>query len=107
MATNIVSPSGTITAEDLSGYIERIERLEEEKANIAADITDVYSEAKGNGFDVKTMREIIKLRKLEAHEREEKEILLDLYLGALGMQPLPDGAISQEQTELFSSDEGD
>lgn len=79
--------TGGVSGEYLRGYIERIERLEEEKAGLAADIRDVYAEAKGNGFDAKTMRQIIKLRKLETHEREEQETLLDIYMQALGMLP--------------------
>ena len=83
---------GGITAEQLRSYIERIERLEEEKAGIAADIRDVFAEAKGNGFDVKTMRQVLRLRKLDKDERDEQETLLDLYLHALGMAegPPPD-----------------
>ncbi len=81
---------GGIAGEHLQQYIERIERLEEEKTNIASDIRDVYAEAKGNGFDVKTMRQIVKIRKMEAHERDEQEMLLDLYKAALGMAPPPE-----------------
>ncbi len=74
-----------ISGDYLRQYIERIERLEEEKAGIASDITDVYAEAKGNGFDVKIMRQIVRLRKLDKSEMEEQETLLDLYKQALGM----------------------
>lgn len=83
---------GGVAADQLRSYIERIERLEEEKAGIAADIKDVFAEAKGNGFDVKTMRQILRLRKLEEVDRQEQESLLDLYRRALGMAdgPLPD-----------------
>ncbi|MBY0354519.1 MAG: DUF2312 domain-containing protein [Rickettsiales bacterium] len=80
---------GNIAADQLRSYIERIERLEEEKAGIAADIRDVFAEAKGNGFDTKTMRQVLKLRKMEAAERDELEHMLDLYLVALGMA-MPD-----------------
>lgn len=80
---------GGITAEQLRSYIERIERLEEEKAGLAADIRDVFAEAKGNGFDVKTMRQVLRLRKLDKDERDEQETLLDLYLHALGMAEGP------------------
>ncbi len=76
---------GGVAADQLRSYIERIERLEEEKAGIAADIKDVFAEAKGNGFDIKTMRQIIRLRKLEEIDRQEQETLLDLYKRALGM----------------------
>ena len=78
---------GGLSAEHLRQYIERLERLEEEKKNIADDIKDVMAEAKGNGFDVKTIRQILKLRKVEAAELEEQEYLLDTYKRALGMLP--------------------
>jgi uncharacterized protein (UPF0335 family) len=71
--------------EYLKQYIDKIERLEEEKTSLLADIRDVYAEAKGNGFDAKIMREIIKKRKLDRAELEEQETLLDLYKSALGM----------------------
>jgi uncharacterized protein (UPF0335 family) len=76
-----------VSADHLRSYIERIERLEEEKANTSTDIKEVYAEAKGNGFDAKAMREVVKLRRLEAHERLEKEAILDTYMAALGMKP--------------------
>lgn len=76
---------GGISGDYLKGYIERIERLEEEKTTLLADIRDVYAEAKGNGFDAKIMRQIIRLRKLDKFELEEQETLLDLYKNALGM----------------------
>jgi len=82
-----MSFNGGVAGDQLRQYIERIERLEEEKANIAADIREVYAEAKGNGFEPKTMRQVVKLRKMEAHERQEQETMLDLYLSALGMAP--------------------
>jgi uncharacterized protein (UPF0335 family) len=69
----------------LKSFIERIERLEEEKAATAADIKEVYAEAKGTGFEVKVMRQIVKLRKMESDARREQEELLDLYMRALGM----------------------
>ena len=69
----------------LRSYIDRIERLEEDKAGLAADIREIYAEAKGNGFDAKTMRKIVSLRKLDQSERNEQEALLDLYRRALGM----------------------
>lgn len=72
-------------AQRLRSFIERIERLEEEKAGIAADIKEVYAEAKGTGFDVKIMRQIVRLRKMEVESRREQEELLDLYKRALGM----------------------
>jgi uncharacterized protein (UPF0335 family) len=83
---------GGIAADQLRSLIERIERLEEEKAALAADIRDVYAEAKGNGFDAKIMRQIIRLRKMEEPDREEQETLLDLYKLALGMIDAPPAA---------------
>ncbi|MDR6952679.1 uncharacterized protein (UPF0335 family) [Ancylobacter sp. 3268] len=71
--------------EQLKSFIERIERLEEEKASIIEDIKDVFAEAKGTGFDVKALREILKIRKQDADQRAEHEAILDLYLQALGM----------------------
>ena len=76
---------GGIASEHLRSYIDRIERLEGEKAGLAADIRDIYAEAKGNGFDARTMRRIVSLRKLDQGERDEQEALLDLYRRALGM----------------------
>ena len=72
--------------EHLRSFIERIERLEEEKNALADDIREVYSEAKGNGFDTKVMRQVIRLRKMESADRQEQETMLDLYLSALGMR---------------------
>lgn len=74
-----------VAGDQLRQIIERIERLEEEKQGIADDIKDVFAEAKGNGFDVKVLRQIIKLRKQEPQERNEFEAILDLYMQALGM----------------------
>ncbi|MBR0868915.1 DUF2312 domain-containing protein [Bradyrhizobium tropiciagri] len=71
--------------EQLKTIIERIERLEEEKKTISDDIRDVYTESKGNGFDVKALRTIIRLRKQDANEREQQEAVLDTYMHALGM----------------------
>ncbi len=81
---------GGLSAEHLKQYVERLERLEEEKKNIAEDIKEVFAEAKGNGFDVKTIRQILKIRKIEAAELEEAEYLLDTYKRALGMLPAID-----------------
>ena len=72
-------------AEQLRLFIERIETLEEEKKGIADDIKDVYAEAKGTGFDTKTMKAIVRLRKMEANARAEAEALLDTYKTALGL----------------------
>jgi len=78
---------GGFAAGQLKSFVERIERLEEEKKTISDDIKDVYGEAKANGFDVKILRQVIRLRKQDANERSEQETLLDLYLAALGMLP--------------------
>jgi uncharacterized protein (UPF0335 family) len=77
--------SDNISAEQLRLLIERIERLEEEKRGISDDIKDVYGEAKSTGFDVKTMRTVIRLRKMEKHHRDEADALLETYRQALGM----------------------
>jgi uncharacterized protein (UPF0335 family) len=77
--------AGTVASRQLRSFVERIERLEEEKKGIADDIRDVFAEAKGQGFDTKVMRQVIRLRKKDAAERQEEEALLDLYLHALGM----------------------
>ena len=76
---------GGVEAPKLKSYIERIERLEEDKAGIASDVRDVFAEAKSNGFDTKTMRQVLKLRKMKSNERTEAEYMLDLYKRALGM----------------------
>ncbi len=76
---------GGIASDILRSYIERIERLEEEKKEIAEQVREVFAEAKGNGFDIKTIREVIKLRKLDSADRSEQEQLLDLYKQALDM----------------------
>ena len=73
------------SAQQLKLFIERIERLEEEKAGIAGDINDVYAEAKGTGFDVKAMRNIVKMRRMEKHHRDEAEEILATYKSALGL----------------------
>ncbi len=78
---------GGVTGDELRQFIERIERLEEEKAGIAADIKEVYSEAKSRGFDAKIMRQIIRIRKMEENDRQEQEELLDVYMRAIGMLP--------------------
>ena len=77
--------SDVIGAEQLRLLIERIERLEEEKKGIADDIKDVYAESKSNGYDTKTMRTIVRLRRMEKHHRDEAEALLETYKVALGL----------------------
>jgi|TARA_B100001964_G_scaffold130495_1_gene144220 uncharacterized protein (UPF0335 family) len=74
---------GGIAADRLRSFIERIERLEEEKAALAADIKEIYSEAKGTGFDVKVIRMVVRLRKMDQSDRQEQDAVLDLYKRAL------------------------
>ena len=76
---------GNVAAEQLRLFIERIERLEEEKKGMADDIRDVYSEAKSQGYDARIMRQVVKLRKMETHDRQEMEAVLETYKAALGM----------------------
>ncbi|MBB4640883.1 DUF2312 domain-containing protein [Rhizorhapis suberifaciens] len=77
---------GNVAADQLRLFIERIERLEEEKKGIGDDIKDVYSEAKSNGYDVKIMRQIVRLRKMPVHDRQEMEAILETYKAALGIE---------------------
>lgn len=76
---------GGITVEHLKSFVQRIERLEEEKAATAGDIREVYAEAKGSGYDPKVLRQVIRLRRMDKSDRQEQDALLDLYLNALGM----------------------
>ena len=76
---------GGVAGQRLKSFVERIERLEEEKAALMEDIKEVYAEAKGTGFDTKTMRKIVSLRKMDHEKRRESEELLDLYKSAIGM----------------------
>lgn len=87
-ASNNSAPQdvGGVAGARLKSFIERIERLEEEKSAIATDIKDVYAEAKGTGFDTKTIRKIIALRKVDTEQRREAEEILDLYKSAIGME---------------------
>jgi len=78
---------GGVAADRLRSFIERIERLEEEKKALSGDIKEVYSEAKGAGFDIKIMRQIVRLRKMDKADIDEQEALLDVYRRALGMLP--------------------
>ena len=83
---------GTFAADRLRSFIERIERLEQEKQDLAADIREVYSEAKGVGFDPKVMRQVVRLRKMDDNDRRELEMVIDTYLHALGMTATPAAA---------------
>ena len=85
--------------EQLKSFIERIERLEEEKKTIAEDIKDVFAEAKGTGFDVKALRAILKIRKQDADQRAEHEAIVDLYMQALGMIPFERLPLGQSMGE--------
>jgi uncharacterized protein (UPF0335 family) len=86
-----MAEAGGVASGQLRALIERVERLEEEKQTIAADIREVYGEAKATGFDTKVMRQVVRLRKQDAAERQEHEAILDLYMHALGMVPEPAG----------------
>ena len=80
-----MSGPGGVAGDRLRAFVERIERLEEEKRAMAEDIRDVYSEAKANGYDTKTMRAVVRLRRMEAHTRQEMDALLETYRAALGL----------------------
>ncbi len=82
----------TFAQGQLRTIVERIERLEEEKKTIAADIKEVYAEAKGNGFDTKVLRKVISLRKKDAAELQEEEAMIEVYLAALGMPAAQEAA---------------
>ena len=83
---------GGIAGDRLKSFIERIERLEEERKTLSADIKEVYAEAKGTGFDTKIMRQVIRLRRMDKDDLDEQESLLDVYKRALGMLPAQDEA---------------
>ncbi len=85
MATATNSNPASFAKDQLRSIVERIERLEEEKAALSEDIKEVYAEAKGNGFDTKVLRTVVRLRKQDSNERAEQEAVLDLYMHALGM----------------------
>jgi uncharacterized protein (UPF0335 family) len=86
MADEVMEEGGsTVAAGQLRAFVERIERLEEDKKTVAEDIKEVYAELKGTGFDTKAVRTIIRLRKKDQAERQEEETILDLYMNALGM----------------------
>jgi uncharacterized protein (UPF0335 family) len=78
--------TGGIAADRLRSFLDRIERLEEEKAGLTADIREVYAEAKGSGFDSKVMRQIVRLRKMDSADRQEQEALLEVYRRAIGLE---------------------
>jgi len=84
-AAKDTEPARRFAKDQLKAFVERVERLEEEKKAIADDIRDVYAEAKGNGFDIKTLRVVVRLRKQDINERKEQEAILETYLHALGM----------------------
>jgi uncharacterized protein (UPF0335 family) len=87
-----MSDAGAVARDQLRSFVERIERLEEEKKTIADDIKDVYGEAKAMGFDTKVLRKVVAIRKQDENDRLEQEAILDTYLHALGMAPEPEGA---------------
>ena len=90
--------TGNLARDHLRAFIERIERLEEEKATLMEDIREIYAEAKGTGFDPKIMRQVVRIRKIEPDQRQEQEYVLDTYLSALGM-------LEQSDEEKFRSQE--
>jgi uncharacterized protein (UPF0335 family) len=83
---NIVDDTSGVSGKRLQSFFDRIERLEEEKAALAEDIKDIYAEAKAIGFDVKTMRRVMKLKKMDAQKRQEEDELLELYMAAIGLE---------------------
>ena len=89
MAKQPTVSSDSVAQDQIRAFIERIERMEEEKKAIADDIKEIYAEAKGNGFDTKVLRQIVRIRKQDASERAEQEALLELYMTALGMAYAP------------------
>ncbi len=89
MARQPTVSTDSVAQDQLRAFIERIERMEEEKQAIADDIKEIYAEAKGNGFDTKVLRQIVRIRKQDHAERLEQEALLELYMAALGMSSAP------------------
>ncbi len=83
------SNGDSVDGGQLRAFIERVERMEAEKDSITADIKEIFAEAKGNGYDTKIMRRVVRLRKQDANERMEQEALLELYMSALGMVAAP------------------
>jgi uncharacterized protein (UPF0335 family) len=78
-----------VAGDQLRAFIERIERMLEEKAAITADVREIYAEAKGNGFDTAVIRQLVKIRSMDANERMEREAILEMYMAALGMVAAP------------------
>ena len=93
----------SVAQDQIRAFVERIERLEEEKKAIAEDIKSIYSEARGNGFDVKILRRVVGIRKQDANERMEQEAILELYMSALGMVPAPDEEVYDGERERLNS----
>ena len=89
MARKPTVSTESVAQDQLRAFIERIERMEEEKRAISDDIKEIYAEAKGNGFDTKVLRQIVRIRKQDHAERMEQEALLELYMAALGMAAAP------------------
>ena len=89
MAKQPTVSTDSVAQDQIRAFIERIERMEEEKKAIADDIKEIYAEAKGNGFHTKVLRQIVRIRKQDHAERMEQEALLELYMAALGMQTAP------------------
>lgn len=85
-ADNIIDDTSGVSGKRLQTFFDRIERLEEEKAALAEDIKDIYAEAKAVGFDVKTMRRVMKLKNMDAQKRQEEDELLELYMAAIGLE---------------------
>jgi len=84
--SEITEITGEVSGERLRSFIQRIEKLEEDKAAVSEDLKEVYAEAKGTGFDIKIIRQIVRLRKIEVEKRREADELLDLYKAAIGME---------------------
>lgn len=93
----------SVAQDQIRAFVERIERLEEEKKAIAENIKSIYSEARGNGFDVKILRRVVGIRKQDANERMEQEAILELYMSALGMVPAPDEEVYDGERERLNS----
>lgn len=91
MAKHPTIDTESVAQDQLRAFIERIERLEEEKSALADDTKEIYAEAKGNGFDTKVLRQIVRIRKMDPESRMEQEALIELYMSALGMAAAPKG----------------